>query len=135
MKVLLAAPRGFCAGVNMAIESLEMALRAFEAPIYVYHEIVHNRYVVDTFQRRGVVFVEDLEQAREDQDFGDLLEYRNELTGNVFDFYPISITEDLQIEAYTGEGEPLGGDPVNIKQLGVEDRIALINLIEEHGRA
>ena len=60
MKVLLAAPRGFCAGVNMAIESLELALRAFGPPIYVYHEIVHNRYVVESFRDRGVVFVDDL---------------------------------------------------------------------------
>jgi len=60
MKVLLAAPRGFCAGVNMAIESLELALRAFGPPIYVYHEIVHNRYVVESFRERGVVFVDDL---------------------------------------------------------------------------
>ena len=60
MKVLLAAPRGFCAGVNMAIDSLEMALHAFGAPVYVYHEIVHNKYVVETFRKRGVVFVEDL---------------------------------------------------------------------------
>ncbi len=60
MQVLLAAPRGFCAGVNMAIESLELALRAFGPPIYVYHEIVHNRYVVESFRDRGVVFVDDL---------------------------------------------------------------------------
>ncbi len=60
IKVLLAAPRGFCAGVNMAIESLEMALQAFGPPLYVYHEIVHNRYVVETFRDRGVIFVDDL---------------------------------------------------------------------------
>jgi len=60
MKVLLAAPRGFCAGVNMAIESLEMALQSFGPPIYVYHEIVHNRQVVESFRDRGVVFVDDL---------------------------------------------------------------------------
>lgn len=82
----------------------------------------------------GLKFVEDLEQAREDQEYGDLLEYRNEITGNVFDFYPISITEDQQIEAYTTEGEPLQGDPVSIKQLPIDSRIALINLIEENGR-
>ena len=51
MKVLLASPRGFCAGVNMAIESLELALEAFGPPIYVYHEIVHNQYVVEPFPR------------------------------------------------------------------------------------
>jgi 4-hydroxy-3-methylbut-2-enyl diphosphate reductase len=60
MKVLLANPRGFCAGVNMAIESLELALSSLEPPIYVYHEIVHNKYVVDHFRGRGVVFVDDL---------------------------------------------------------------------------
>ncbi len=63
MKVLLASPRGFCAGVNMAIQSLDLALEAFGAPIYVYHEIVHNKYVVSQFEERGVVFVEDLEEA------------------------------------------------------------------------
>ena len=63
MKVILAAPRGFCAGVNMAIESLELALREFGAPIYVYHEIVHNKYVVDTFRAKGAVFIDRLEQA------------------------------------------------------------------------
>ena len=60
MKVLLASPRGFCAGVNMAIESLELALGAFGPPIYVYHEIVHNQYVVSHFRDRGVTFVGDL---------------------------------------------------------------------------
>ena len=65
MKVLLAAPRGFCAGVNMAIESLDLALQAFGQPIYVYHEIVHNRYVVEWFRNRGVVFVDDLAEVSE----------------------------------------------------------------------
>src|SRR3954451_16596607 len=60
MKVILAAPRGFCAGVNMAIESLDLAIRAFGTPIYVYHEIVHNKYVVETFRAKGAVFVDDL---------------------------------------------------------------------------
>src|SRR5688572_22980774 len=60
MKVLLAAPRGFCAGVNMAIESLDLVLAAYGAPVYVYHEIVHNQYVVDGFRAKGAIFVEDL---------------------------------------------------------------------------
>lgn len=60
MKVLLASPRGFCAGVNMAIESLDLALASLEPPIYVYHEIVHNKYVVEHFRGRGVKFVDDL---------------------------------------------------------------------------
>lgn len=62
MKILLAAPRGFCAGVNMAVQSLEMALSHFGAPIYVYHEIVHNQHVVRTFQGKGAIFVNHLEE-------------------------------------------------------------------------
>ena len=63
MKILLASPRGFCAGVNMAIESLELAIRAFDMPIYVYHEIVHNQHVVNHFRTLGVVFVDHLSQV------------------------------------------------------------------------
>jgi 4-hydroxy-3-methylbut-2-enyl diphosphate reductase len=65
MKIILAAPRGFCAGVNMAIESLEVALRAFGPPVYVYHEIVHNKYVVETFRGQGAVFVDSLADVPE----------------------------------------------------------------------
>lgn len=65
MKIILASPRGFCAGVNMAIESLDLAINAFGAPIYVYHEIVHNRYVVDTFREKGAVFVDSLQEVPE----------------------------------------------------------------------
>src|SRR4051794_5230922 len=65
MKIILASPRGFCAGVNMAIESLERALDFFGAPLYVYHEIVHNKYVVERFRRRGTVFVESLDEIPE----------------------------------------------------------------------
>ena len=60
MRVLLASPRGFCAGVNMAIEALELALKTLPTPIYVYHEIVHNKYVVESFRDRGIVFVDNL---------------------------------------------------------------------------
>ncbi len=65
MQIILANPRGFCAGVNMAIESLERSLDLFGAPLYVYHEIVHNKYVVERFLKRGVVFVESLEEVPE----------------------------------------------------------------------
>lgn len=65
MKVILAAPRGFCAGVNMAVESLDLTLQMFGPPVYVYHEIVHNRFVVDSFRAQGAVFVEDLQQVPE----------------------------------------------------------------------
>jgi 4-hydroxy-3-methylbut-2-enyl diphosphate reductase len=63
MKIILANPRGFCAGVNMAIESLEKALELFGAPLYVYHEIVHNRPIVERFRARGVVFVDALAEV------------------------------------------------------------------------
>jgi 4-hydroxy-3-methylbut-2-enyl diphosphate reductase len=65
MQIILANPRGFCAGVNMAIESLERSLDLFGAPLYVYHEIVHNKYVVERFLKRGVVCVESLEEVPE----------------------------------------------------------------------
>ncbi|MCC6508660.1 MAG: 4-hydroxy-3-methylbut-2-enyl diphosphate reductase [Pirellulaceae bacterium] len=60
MQIILAAPRGFCAGVNMAIDSLNLAIERFGVPIYVYHEIVHNQYVVSTFRDKGAVFVDSL---------------------------------------------------------------------------
>ena len=59
-KVLLASPRGFCAGVEMAIKALAWMVRAFEPPVYCYHEIVHNKVVVDRFAALGVVFVDDI---------------------------------------------------------------------------
>jgi 4-hydroxy-3-methylbut-2-enyl diphosphate reductase len=65
MKILLASPRGFCAGVNMAIETLETAIRLHGTPIYVFHEIVHNKHVVDRFVREGAVFVDTVEQVPE----------------------------------------------------------------------
>lgn len=65
MKIILANPRGFCAGVNMAIATLEEALRRFGSPIYVYHEIVHNRPIVERFQAQGVVFVNDVDEVPE----------------------------------------------------------------------
>ncbi len=61
MHIILANPRGFCAGVNMAIESLEKALDLFGTPLYVYHEIVHNRPVVERFRKQGVVFVDSID--------------------------------------------------------------------------
>lgn len=63
MKIILAAPRGFCAGVNMAIESLELTLQKFGSPVYVYHEIVHNQYVVKTFREKGAVFVDSISEV------------------------------------------------------------------------
>ena len=63
MKIILANPRGFCAGVNMAIDSLDRALKLFGTPVYVYHEIVHNRPVVERFRKQGVVFVDSIDEV------------------------------------------------------------------------
>jgi 4-hydroxy-3-methylbut-2-enyl diphosphate reductase len=63
MKIILANPRGFCAGVNMAIETVDQVLAMKGPPVYVYHEIVHNRHVVDGFCGRGVTFVDDIEEV------------------------------------------------------------------------
>src|SRR5215212_9804304 len=65
MKVILANPRGFCAGVNMAIECVDEVLRIKGPPVYVYHEIVHNRHVVDDFKSRGVTFVNSVSEVPE----------------------------------------------------------------------
>jgi 4-hydroxy-3-methylbut-2-en-1-yl diphosphate reductase len=62
-KVLLAEPRGFCAGVEMAIKALAWMVRSFPAPVYCYHEIVHNKLVVNRFEAQGVVFVDDIESV------------------------------------------------------------------------
>ena len=62
-RVLLAAPRGFCAGVEKAIKALDWMTRIFEAPVYCYHEIVHNRFVVDHFLSLGVIFVNDVAEV------------------------------------------------------------------------
>ncbi len=63
IKLLLAAPRGFCAGVDRAIKIVELALEQHGAPVYVRHEIVHNRYVVDSLKAKGAVFVEELDEV------------------------------------------------------------------------
>lgn len=66
MKLLLANPRGFCAGVDRAIEIVERALDRFGAPIHVRHEVVHNKYVVDSLRQRGAIFVEELDEVPAD---------------------------------------------------------------------
>jgi len=65
-RVLLANPRGFCAGVNRAIDIVERVLEVFSAPVYVRHEVVHNRYVVDDLRNKGAVFVDELHEVPDD---------------------------------------------------------------------
>src|SRR4029079_9132584 len=67
LTIYLAAPRGFCAGVDRAIQIVELALAKYGAPVYVRHEIVHNRYVVDTLKAKGAIFVEDLDEVPDTQ--------------------------------------------------------------------
>ena len=65
LKILLSAPRGFCAGVERAIEIVEKSIEKYGAPVYVRHEIVHNKYVVDDLKKKGAVFVEELEEIQD----------------------------------------------------------------------
>ena len=65
LKILLSAPRGFCAGVERAIEIVEKSIKKFGAPVYVRHEIVHNKYVVDDLKNKGAIFVEELEEIED----------------------------------------------------------------------
>ena len=67
LKVLIAAPRGFCAGVDRAIQIVELALERFGAPVYVRHEIVHNRFVVERLRKMGAVFVDELDEVPDDR--------------------------------------------------------------------
>jgi len=66
LELLIAAPRGFCAGVDRAIRIVELAIEKYGAPVYVRHEIVHNKYVVDSLKAKGAIFVEELDQVPDD---------------------------------------------------------------------
>src|SRR3954470_4347371 len=63
LTILLASPRGFCAGVDRAIQIVEVALEKYGAPVYVRHEIVHNRFVVEGLEAKGAIFVEELDEV------------------------------------------------------------------------
>lgn len=77
----------------------------------------------------GKILITD--EMKDECDFGELLEFRNELSGSVFDFYPVSILPDGQIEAYDTNYEPLKGDPVSMYQLSIDSKISLIRMLEE----
>ena len=65
LKILLSSPRGFCAGVERAIEIVEKSIKKYGAPVYVRHEIVHNKFVVDDLKNKGAIFVEELEEIKD----------------------------------------------------------------------
>ena len=65
LKILLSAPRGFCAGVERAIEIVEKSIEKYGSPVYVRHEIVHNKYVVDGLKKKGAIFVEELDEIKD----------------------------------------------------------------------
>ena len=65
LEIILAKPRGFCAGVTRAIETVELALKQFGAPIFVRHEIVHNKFVVDNLKEKGAIFVDELSEIKQ----------------------------------------------------------------------
>ena len=64
LKILLSAPRGFCAGVERAIEIVEKSIQKFGAPVYVRHEIVHNKYVVEDLKLKGAIFINELQDIK-----------------------------------------------------------------------
>ena len=64
-RVLLAAPRGYCAGVDRAVQTVEKALELYGAPVYVRKQIVHNKYVVESLEKRGAIFVEEVHEVEE----------------------------------------------------------------------
>ena len=66
MDIVLANPRGFCAGVDRAIDIVNRALEVFGGPVYVRHEVVHNRHVVETLEGRGAIFVDELDEVPDD---------------------------------------------------------------------
>ena len=65
LKILLAAPRGFCAGVDRAIEIVKKSIDKYGAPVYVRHEIVHNKHVVDSLKKIGAIFVEEIDEIKD----------------------------------------------------------------------
>ncbi|HAU67839.1 MAG TPA: 4-hydroxy-3-methylbut-2-enyl diphosphate reductase [Gammaproteobacteria bacterium] len=113
MKILLANPRGFCAGVDRAIEIVERAIELFGAPIYVRHEVVHNRFVVDDLKAKGAIFVDELEEVPDDSTVifsahGVSREVQNEASGRrlkVFDATcPLVTKVHMEVKRYRDRG-------------------------------
>jgi len=95
MEILLANPRGFCAGVDRAIEIVERALELYGTPIYVRHEVVHNKYVVEDLRHKGAVFVEELDEVPDEA---------------VVIFSAHGVSKAVRDEAARRPKEPNGGD-------------------------
>ncbi|MDG1904083.1 MAG: 4-hydroxy-3-methylbut-2-enyl diphosphate reductase [Arenicella sp.] len=113
MKILLANPRGFCAGVDRAIEIVERAIELFGTPIYVRHEVVHNRFVVDDLKAKGAIFVDELEEVPDDSTVifsahGVSREVQNEASGRrlkVFDATcPLVTKVHMEVKRYRERG-------------------------------
>ena len=113
MNILLANPRGFCAGVDRAIEIVERAIELFGAPIYVRHEVVHNRFVVDDLKAKGAIFVDELEEVPDDSTVifsahGVSREVQNEASGRrlkVFDATcPLVTKVHMEVKRYRDRG-------------------------------
>jgi 4-hydroxy-3-methylbut-2-enyl diphosphate reductase len=146
MEVRLANPRGFCAGVDRAIEIVEKALEIHGAPVFVLHEIVHNRHVVDDLSRRGVVFVDDLAQVPSGSVTifsahgvsDDVVRTANERELRVIDATcPLVTKVHLQAQAYAAKGHEviLIGHPGHPEVEGTRGRIAgkvtVLSTVEE----
>ena len=96
MQIHLANPRGFCAGVDRAIEIVERAIELFGAPIYVRHEVVHNRFVVDRLHSMGAVFVEELDDVPDDAHV-------------IFSAHGVSRAESIRCHLSVGDQGAYGG--------------------------
>lgn len=116
MDIILANPRGFCAGVDRAIEIVERAIEVFGAPIYVRHEVVHNRYVVDGLRARGAVFVEELSEVPEQSTVifsahgvsKEVQEQANERQLQVFDATcPLVTKVHIEVHHHAAEGREI----------------------------
>lgn len=97
MQILLANPRGFCAGVDRAISIVERALELYGAPIYVRHEVVHNRYVVDSLRERGAVFIEEIAEVPD---------------GSILIFSAHGVSQAVRAEAKARESGPCCSTPL-----------------------
>ena len=130
LKILLSAPRGFCAGVERAIEIVEKSIQKYGSPVYVRHEIVHNKFVVDDLRNKGAIFVEELEEIEANRPRGkklmlDLLMQRSTLVD-----YPTMHTDDALLEVADERGIPLLTVDANLKRRALENGIGILEVVK-----